>query len=411
MIDRADVVVIGAGAFGLSVAYHLAALGAGRVALLDRFQPGSQTSPRAAGLFKLVQADETRTRLKQLSIHKVTHFAEETGVPLPVVQSGSLLLARTPEHAALIEREARQSLGWNVELEMIDGAEARRLMPALESDDFLAACHIPGDVYIEEPRFLLQAYLAAIASQPVDVLPATTVTGIRLANGAVTGVETTSGEIEAPVVVDAAGAWARAVAAGAGEVPVVPTRHQLLITQPVGGIEERHPIARIIDAAVYVRPARGGLMFGGFEADPLVVDPRERGDAFTIDDVPLDLRVLDRLSGLVRATVPAVHDAPVAEHRGGLFTMTADGRFLAGPVPGVRGLWAATGCNGSGFSFSPAIGQVLAEWITTGAPSIDITSLSPERFAGAALDEAALRDAAIWQYANYYTPHVAPDGA
>src|SRR5688572_28630409 len=147
-IVDADVVVIGAGAFGLSVAYHLTALGAGRVVVLDRYAPGSQTSPRAAGLFKLVQADETRTRLAQLSIRKVTNFEAETGVPLPVVHSGSLLLARTPQHAQMIEDEFWQSAAWDVELELVDATEAHRLMPALQPEGLLAACHIPGDVYI-----------------------------------------------------------------------------------------------------------------------------------------------------------------------------------------------------------------------------------------------------------------------
>ncbi|MDF3042356.1 MAG: putative dehydrogenase protein, partial [Thermomicrobiales bacterium] len=105
-ITQADAVVIGAGAFGLSAAYQLAAHGAGRVVVLDRFTPGSQTSPRAAGLYKLIQADETRTRLAQSSIEVIRGFSEATGIPLPFVQSGSVLAARTAEHAALIDKEA-----------------------------------------------------------------------------------------------------------------------------------------------------------------------------------------------------------------------------------------------------------------------------------------------------------------
>ena len=84
--------------------------------------------------------------------------------------------------------------------------------------------------------------------------------------------------------------------------------------------------------------------------------------------------------------------------------MTTDGRLLVGPAPEVRGFWSATGCNGSGFSLSPAIGQVLAEWITAGTPSIDLSALQPARFAGTALDDERLRAAAVWQYAHYYDP-------
>jgi glycine/D-amino acid oxidase-like deaminating enzyme len=120
--------------------------------------------------------------------------------------------------------------------------------------------------------------------------------------------------------------------------------------------------------------------------------------------IPLDMQVIERAAATIVDQVPAIATAATAEHRGGLFTMTADGRFLAGPAPGLAGLWVATGCNGSGFSFSSSIGRVLAEWITTGEPSLDIRSLDPARFVHAPLADAALTKAAIWQYANYYTP-------
>ena len=141
MISEADAVVVGAGALGLSTAFHLARFGVRRVALVDRFAPGSQTSARAAGLFKLVQADETRTRLARLSVQKVTRFMEETGVPLEVVRSGSLLVSRTPEHAVLVREEARQSQAWGVDVQLVDGDEAHRLMPLLEGQGIRAACH------------------------------------------------------------------------------------------------------------------------------------------------------------------------------------------------------------------------------------------------------------------------------
>src|SRR3989442_3223495 len=157
MLTEADAVVIGAGALGLSAGYHLAKLGR-RVAILDQFAPGSQTSPRAAGLFKLIQADRARTQLAQLSIRTVTQFEAIAGVPLPVVRSGSLMVARTPEHAELVHAEAGRSAAWGVALEMVDGPEARRLAPFLRPDGIRAACHTPADLYIEEPSSLLDGY-------------------------------------------------------------------------------------------------------------------------------------------------------------------------------------------------------------------------------------------------------------
>jgi glycine/D-amino acid oxidase-like deaminating enzyme len=403
-ITQADAVVIGAGAFGLSVGYQLAAHGAGLVVVLDRFAPGTQTSPRAAGLYKLIQADETLTRLAQLSIEVIREFGDASGVPLPYVQSGSILAARTSEHAALVEEEAAAAAGWGIELEKIDGEGMHRLAPYLTGRGIRTAYFVPGDIYIEEPRSLLEAYMTAIDQLGSFVIGEAPVTGISLEKGEIVGVSTPRGDIVTPLVIDAAGAWARGIGELAGvEVPVAPVRHQLLITRPIAGMSANEPISRIVDASAYLRPARGGLMMGGMESDPIAIDPRHDPD-FSMSDTPLDMRVLDEFTESLGPLVPALGDTPVAEHRGGLFTMTPDARFLAGPLPGVRGLWTATGCNGSGFSISAGIGRALAEWIVGGEPTVDLSSLDPGRFGPGPLDDDRLMSAGLWHYANYYTP-------
>ena len=176
----------------------------------------------------------------------------------------------------------------------------------------------------------------------------------------------------------------------------------MLITEPTALVDPGEPIARIVDAAVYLRPARGGLMVGGFEPGPLPVDPGQQPASFTTDDVPLDLGVLRQLADQVAAEVPAAGSLPVAEHRGGLFTMSPDGRFVAGPAPELPGLWVASGCNGSGFSSSLAIGEALASWITSDSPPSGMTALSPGRFGP--LPDEELVSRGLWQYAHYYDP-------
>src|SRR6185295_13725969 len=171
----------------------------------------------------------------------------------------------------------------------------------------------------------------------------------------------------------------------------------------IAGMSPTEPIARIVDASAYLRPARGGIMMGGMEDDPLSLDPRH-DPGFRIADTPLDMRILDRFIDILGPLVPALGDTPVAEHRAGLFTMTPDARFLAGPIPGLRGLWTATGCNGSGFSNSAGIGRALAEWIVGGEPPFDISSLDPGRFGPGPFVDADLTAAGLWRYANYYTP-------
>lgn len=230
-------------------------------------------------------------------------------------------------------------------------------------------------------------------------VPNAPVTGIRTRDGAIEAVITDEGEISTPVVVDAAGAWARLVAKGAGaELPVVPVRHQLLITDPIEGTEPAHPILRFVDSATYIRTARGGLMLGGFEPDPLVVDPRDSSPDFSVEDVPLDIAPLNTMVSAVEEKIPDLRSPDIAELRGGLFTMTPDGGFLVGPVPSVDGLWTLTGCNGSGFSFSPALGQLLAEWVIGGEASVDLSEFRPGRFSQRSQSEEELRDAGVRQY-------------
>src|SRR5215208_4637630 len=177
-LSQADAVVIGAGAFGLSAGYQLAAHGAGQVVVLHRFDPGSQTSPRAAGLYKLIQADETLTRLAQSSIEVIRGFSEATGIPLSYVRSGSVLAARTAEHAALVDDEAEASAGWGIELEKIDADRVHRIAPYLTGRDIRSAYFVPSDIYIEEPRSLLEAYMAAITQLGSLVVGEAPATGI-----------------------------------------------------------------------------------------------------------------------------------------------------------------------------------------------------------------------------------------
>ena len=398
----ADVVVIGAGALGLSVALQCAMAGR-RVTVLERHTAGSQASGRAAGLFKSVQADELRTRLARRSIDMAAGFADWAGVPLEVARSGSFLVARTAAHREFLVRELAQSRSWGADVREADPAQLAGQLSYYRTAGQELALWCPEDIYIEEPACLIQAYLAAGRRHGAEVAENEPVIGIQVTAGRVAGVETVWRSVTAPVVVDAAGGWVRQVAELAGAwMPVAPVRHQLLITAPSAQVNPADPIVRVVDAAVYLRPARGGLMAGGFEADPLPVDPRQQPATFTTDDVPLDLGVLRRLAAQISDEAPAAAAAPAAEHRGGMFTMSPDGRFVAGPVPGLTGLWVASGCNGSGFSSSLAIGEALASWIARGVAPPGMDALAPARFAS--LPDSTLISHGLWQYAHYYDP-------
>jgi len=402
MVMQAEIVVIGAGALGLITALHCAIAGRS-VIVVERDTAGSQASGRAAGLFKSVQADELRTRLARRSIDLAVTFGDWAGVPLDVTRSGSYLVARTEAHRDYLRTEASQSSRWGVDLreanasEVADGVSYSKRS---QSTEFALWC--PEDVYIAEPIDLVNAYAAAARMRGVGLLEHEPVIAITMSGRKVTGVETSQRSISTPTVVDAAGAWTRQVAELAGtKVALAPVRHQLLITEP-DAIAASDPIVRVVDAAVYLRPARGGLMVGGFEKAPLAFDvgapPAE---------MPLDRDVLDELAGQVSREAPAAL-SPVAEHRGGMFTMSPDGRFVLGPIPDVPGLWVASGCNGSGFSSSPALGEELAAQITGTSP--ELPALSPARFgalADSVLSDSALISKGVWQYEHYYDPQEA----
>ena len=403
MIASADAVVVGSGAFGASAAYHLARRGV-RVALLDRSRLASQTSPRAAGLTSQVRATPGLTRLARRGVEKLAAFTEETGQPLRFTQSGALKIARTERDVAQLGREVARGTAAGIPIDFVSVAEARCRLPILGERGVLAVTWSPTDCNVE-PSELPIGYCRAAEKLGATLLPHTPATGFQIGPGGVEGVYTPKGTISTRVVVDAAGAWSRLVAAQLGApLPVVLTRHQLLITEPIPGVGPEFPIARVIDVNVYVRHERGGLMLGGYEPDPMQVDVGALPPSFEMSDLPLDVEVLWRLARSVSEQFPIFQDSAIriAEHRGGLPTLTMDDRYLVGPLPGVPGAWVMSGCCVGGLSASPALGEVVAEWIVDGAPALDLSEISTARFAAGGLDEAELRERCRHAYATHY---------
>src|SRR5438093_476695 len=363
----------------------------------------SQTSPRAAGLTSQVRATPALTTLARRAVTKLAAFSDETGQPLRFTQSGALKIARTERDAEQLALEVTRGVAAGIPIDFVSVAEARRRLPILGERGIVAITWSPTDCNVE-PSELPLGYCRAAEKLGAVLLPHTPATGFEIGPRGVEGVRTPRGTIATRAVVDAAGAWARLVAAGLGApLPVVPTRHQLLITEPIPGVGPELPIARVIDVNVYVRHERGGLMLGGYEPDPVQVDAATLPPAFDVADLPLDLEVLWRLARSVREQFPIFQEPTirVAEHRGGLPTLTMDDRYLVGPLPGVAGAWVMSGCCVGGLSVSPALGEAIAEWIVDGAPALDCSDISPARFAGP-IDEAALRERCRHAYATHY---------
>jgi glycine/D-amino acid oxidase-like deaminating enzyme len=404
--SRADVVVVGSGAFGSSIAYHLALAGAGRVVLLDQHAIGSQTSPRAAGMTRQVFADpmgQAHGRLQTRSIARFAAFTDETGEPLTVHRSGSVAMATTPEGATWLAAEVAAGPEVGLEIRPIDADDLREVAPFASADGVESMWFTPSDVYLE-PELLATGYARAAAALGATLLPHTPVTGVLRAGRRVRGVETPAGSIEAPIVVLAAGGWLRALGVAAGlALPVQPVRHQLLITEPIAGVEPTHAICRVREARIYVRPSRGGLLLGGYEDDPRLIDPGI-GPGFAVgESLELDERVLRGFAAQVAGIFPDLAAAPARIVRGGIPTMTPDSWPVFGTLPEVDGLFVAGGCNVGGFSISPAVGELMAEWIGSGARPVLLEPFRADRF-GPWPDDAALEAVTLERWRAHYRP-------
>jgi glycine/D-amino acid oxidase-like deaminating enzyme len=400
---KTDAIVIGSGALGSASAFWLAKRGLD-VVLVDRFDLVSQTSPRAAGLAQKVQVDDVLAELAIRGVDALLGFEDLTGQPLDVVVNGSVKVARTEADAEQLREEVRRGDELGVPIEEVTGAEARGVAPWLNADGAVAISHSPTDVYLEEPGTLPRAFVLALADLGGHSLPNTEVTGFLFDGEELQGVQTSDGTIEAPIVVDAAGAWTRILGQLADfRIPLFPARHQLCITEPLSEVVPTHPTVRVMDARVYVRPCRGGLMFGAYEPDPLMVDPAQRAPGFQIADLEFDIEPLRRKMAEVASELPVFGDAPVAELRGGLPTMTPDGHFIVDRLPGTSGLYVASGCNVGGLSISPPIGEDLSGWIVDGGDRPrTLESLRIDRFGDRYEDEQVLRADCFETYAHKY---------
>jgi glycine cleavage system aminomethyltransferase T/glycine/D-amino acid oxidase-like deaminating enzyme len=379
---RARVVIIGGGVIGTSVAYHLAELGWTDVLLLEQGQLSCGTTWHAAGLIGQLRASENGTRLVQYSSELYERLERETGLGTGFRRCGGVTVARTPERMVQLQRTAAAAEAYQLECELITPQRARELFPVMQAGDLAGAIWLPGDGRAN-PTDLTQALARGARDRGVTVRERIRVTGIRTARGAVTGVRTDHGDVEAEVVVNCAGQWAKQIGAMCGvTVPLHSAEHFYVVTERIDGVHRDLPILRDPDGYTYIKEEVGGLVVGGFEPE---AKPWVAPDQIPY---PFEFRLLDEdwdhFSVLMDSAInriPVLAETGIKKFYNGPESFTPDNQFILGEAPELRNFFVGAGFNSVGIASAGGAGRALAEWITEGEPSLDMSAVDIRRFA------------------------------
>jgi sarcosine oxidase subunit beta len=385
---RADVVVIGAGVIGASVAYHLARAGWRDVVVLDRAaQPGLGSTGKATGGYRAQFGTAVNVRLSLLAREALRRFPDELGVDPGYRAVGYLWLAREAATLATLRAAQRvQHACGLTEAQELSADDARRLVPQLAVDDVVGAVFCPTDGYIA-PLDVLRGYVAGAERLGVRFRWGVEMTGVRFADdregGAgerrIAAVRTTDGEVACGQVVNAAGAWAASVAGEAGvALPVTPLRRQVAMTVPTDVLPDDVPMTIVADDGFHFRWREGRVLY----AWPTAGDP---ADPWSTAVEPAWVEATRRAAA---ARVPALADVPVDPARcwAGLYELSPDKLAIVGAAPGVENLFLVNGCSGHGVMHAPALGRIASELLSCETPSVDVSELRPDRFGGGAVE-------------------------
>jgi sarcosine oxidase subunit beta len=365
----ADVVIVGGGIIGASIAYHLTKKGVRDILVLERDRLGSGSTGKNAGGIRLQFSSEINVKLSQRSLPHIERFKDEIGTDPHFHQVGYLFLITEDRDVAAFERSLAMWTRLNVPARRVTAAEAKALFKDARTDDVRFGTFCAKDGYAD-PSSMLTGYVARAREAGVTFADNASVTAISSNAGRVSGVRTKDEEIGARTVVNAAGPWAGQVAKLAGvDLPIEPLRRHIFVTEAVPGLEEDFPLTIEFASGLYAHRESGGVLLG-------MADPNEKpgfDDSVNSNFIPT---VVER--ALLR--FPILERTSIKTGWAGLYEDTPDKHPILGKVEGVEGFINAAGFSGHGIMHAPATGELIAELIVDGKTSLDISALSSSRF-------------------------------
>ncbi len=380
----ADVVIIGGGIVGSSIAYHLAERGCAGVLIIEREEKqGLGSTSKSMGGVRAQFATEINIQMSLYAIECFANFEELTGQTADYRAHGYLFCATTAAHLNYLkENQAKQRAFGLKDAEMVSREEIVKMVPQLIADDIIGGAYCPTDGFVD-PHGVLTGFAKRAKERGVRIWLNTEVTGISVENGEVTGVKTTNGEVSTRNVVNAAGPWAAGIAQMAGvELPVTPLRRQIVKTQRCDFLPAKFPMVIDMSSGFHFRREGEAILM----AWPDDEETYGFKTAFTHD-------FLEKILTHAINRVPQFVDLPVNPKQcwAGMYEVSPDHHAIIGAAPGVKGLFFANGFSGHGVMHSPATGRITADLIL-GQPSfVDPAPLRVERFAeGRLLEETAV---------------------
>jgi 4-methylaminobutanoate oxidase (formaldehyde-forming) len=404
MQDETQVVIIGGGVGGASIAYHLTVMGVTDVVLLERNVLTSGSTFHSAGLVGQLRSSVALTRMMMYGVELYRQLEKETTVDVGWHEVGSLRLASSPERIEELQRLSGWGKTFGLDLEILSTREAHELFPLFDTKGVEGAAYLATDGHLD-PSGLTYALVKGARNRGAHIEQNVRVLEIEVKDGRVRGVVTDRGTIRCEIVVDAGGIWAGEIGALARVgVPVIPMAHQFLTTRPLDGVHGGLPTLRDPDLLVYFREEVGGLVVGGYERDPA---------PWGLDGIPRDFnhRLLkpdwERFEPLMEGAIkriPVLDDAEITNLVNGPEAFTPDGEFILGESD-VRGLFVAAGFCAHGIAGAGGVGRVLAEWIIEGQPSFDLWKMDIRRFGRQYRSRSYALARTYEIYSTYYDIH------